>query len=93
MPSACAAAWARVRSRDAIATIRQCALCCIAGITFCMAILAVPITPKRTGSMARPLVAVRCGRYNPAASLATERSDEKQAERSRGTLRLRQSVT
>jgi hypothetical protein len=29
----------------------QWALFCIAGITFSMAILAVPITPKRTGSM------------------------------------------
>jgi hypothetical protein len=59
MPSASAAARARGRSREAIATIRQCWLCCIAGMTFWIPILAVLITPKRTGFMAGllPLVA------------------------------------
>ena len=52
MPSVAAAASARAGSRDAIATIRQWRERCIAGITFWVPILAVLMTPKRTGSIA-----------------------------------------
>ena len=51
MPSASAAALARPRSREAIASIRQCRDFCIAGITFVMPILAVLMMPNLTGSM------------------------------------------
>ena len=52
MPSAAARRFCAVaRSREAIAAMRQCLLACIAGMTFSRAILAVPNTAKRTGSM------------------------------------------
>ena len=69
------------------------ALCCIAGITFWSAILAVPITPKRTGSIGRfPLVTLR-----PLAIPAAGADDTSQVTKTKGSSRralcLRQSVT
>ena len=82
-----------LRSRDAIASTRQCALCCIAGITFSMPIFAVLMTPKRTGSMACLPLMHRHHCYIASRKGATNPIDGTQAERWREALGLRQSAT
>src|SRR6266567_7063951 len=52
MPMLRAASSALARSREAMPTISQSSPCCIAGITFVVAILATPSTPQRTFRMA-----------------------------------------
>src|SRR5215831_132525 len=51
MPNFCAAACALLRSREAMAATSLHSLRCIAGITFRVAIDAVPSTPQRTFSL------------------------------------------
>ena len=54
MPSSDAAAWARPRSREAIATTSHRAAAAVAGMTFPIPILAVERTPHRSTSTLTP---------------------------------------
>ena len=60
IPSAAAASRARAGSREAIASMRETAPRCIAGITFSVAIFATPRTPHLTSAhQFLPLLLVR----------------------------------
>src|SRR5262249_45602345 len=58
IPSDCAALLARSMSRDAIATTSACSARCSAGITWTVAIRAVPNTPQRTFTIGRMICEV-----------------------------------
>src|SRR5262249_40040537 len=70
MPSEAAAADAFARSREAMATTRDEALRCIAGITFASAMFAAPRIPQRTGAPLSALTRTSAASANPRRAIA-----------------------